>query len=150
MSKDWQEDVRKFNEKFDIYIGKEPSFPPEEEEKLAFKLVTEEFIELAEAIAERNLPKIIDSIDDSIYVLLGMALKYGADMNPIWDAIQEANMAKEGGGKRDDGKIMKPEGWVEPPIEEILKAQTSTKELPVAKTRINVEEVWAEESDNEV
>ena len=70
-----------------------------------------------------NITEIADGIADLIYVLLGTAIEYGININPIWDEVQRTNMLKEGGGIRPDGKILKPEGWLSPDIAGILKQQ---------------------------
>jgi len=76
---------------------------------------------------DEDLVEIADGIGDVIYVLLGTAVSYGIDLRPIFDAIHDSNMKKVGGCTRDDGKIMKPEGWVPPDIEGILAAQLRPK-----------------------
>ena len=73
-------------------------------------------------IAANYLADIADGIVDAIYVLLGTAVCYGIDIQPIWDIVHEANMKKTGGGKRIDGKVLKPHGWVPPDVKrEILR-----------------------------
>ena len=67
--------------------------------------------------------EIADGICDSIYVLLGAALELGINITPLWDEVQRTNMAKEGGAIREDGKILKPEGWKPPVISRLLKEQ---------------------------
>lgn len=39
----------------------------------------------------------------------------------VWDEIHRSNMAKVDGPVRDDGKILKPEGWVPPDVAGVLK-----------------------------
>lgn len=65
---------------------------------------------------DANLIEIADGIADQVYVSVGTAIALGIDMQPIWDLVQRANMDKFGPGswKRDDGKQMKPPGWVSP------------------------------------
>jgi predicted HAD superfamily Cof-like phosphohydrolase len=45
-------------------------------------------------------------------------------MEPIFEEVHRTNMLKTGGGKRHDGKILKPPGWERPKIAEILKRQS--------------------------
>jgi len=45
----------------------------------------------------------------------------------LWAEIQSANMRKFPGGKvlrREDGKVIKPEGWTPPDIESAVKRDT--------------------------
>jgi predicted HAD superfamily Cof-like phosphohydrolase len=118
-------------------VRKRPTEAPFDERVLRVKLLLEEVLELAEASgiqvkfagADLNeseityalsgkvdLALVADSIADISYVNYGAALCYGIDMEPIEEAVQEANMAKfgEGSYKRSDGKWMKPPNWVSP------------------------------------
>lgn len=55
-----------------------------------------------------------------IYVLVGAALAFGIPLDRVWSEVQRANMAKLGGARRADGKILKPEGWQPPRIHEAI------------------------------
>lgn len=67
---------------------------------------------------------VLDSICDSIYVLLGLAVVMGLPFDTAFGLVHAANMRKvmgEGLPKfRDDGKILKPEGW-EPPDRQLFE-----------------------------
>ena len=97
------------------------------------------------------LADIADGIADSIVVLIGTALAYGIPLQKVWDEVHRSNMDKvtklcfncHGGKlldgsvycqfcnntgrvpitprKREDGKILKPEGWVGPDIKSIIE-----------------------------
>jgi predicted HAD superfamily Cof-like phosphohydrolase len=54
---------------------------------------------------------------DEIYTIIGTAGEFGIDLAAVWDVVHRANMAKVGGGKDDQGKVLKPEGWQEPDVE---------------------------------
>lgn len=124
MSADWFQDVFDFHEKFRCYIGGNgPEIPCMGTPDLRRKLIREEFIELCAALQQEDMPGIADGALDLIYVVLGTLVSYGIDPRPIWDAIHAANMAKEGGGEREDGKILKPPGWTAPDVEGLLKIQ---------------------------
>ena len=118
-------DVLEFHKKFGCHIGEKPGFPSTEEEELKLRLVVEEYEELLLGIIHRDLAEIADAIIDLKYVLNGMAISYGIDLDPLWVAVQETNMAKEGGSTRGDGKILKPKGWVAPDIKGLLDKQRS-------------------------
>lgn len=60
---------------------------------------------------------------DMEYVILGTHNELGIDSNPLWAEVQAANMRKTGGATREDGKIMKPEGWRPPDVTGALRAQ---------------------------
>jgi predicted HAD superfamily Cof-like phosphohydrolase len=89
-------------------------------------LVTEETDEFFDAMADGDLPKIADGIADSIWVLCVTAIRLGIDLPPVWEEVRRTNMAKFGPGsrRREDGKLLKPPGWVAPDIEGVLANQT--------------------------
>lgn len=67
-----------------------------------------------------------DALVDSNYYALNAAAKCGIQLDKIFDAVHEANMAKrdtETGKfkRREDGKILKPEGWKSPNIVQVVK-----------------------------
>lgn len=121
--RNWQRDVQKFHEKFGAVIGNinDPVDPVLT--KLRKDLIEEEHMELQHALDTGVYEHIAKEAADLIYVILGTMVSYGIDINPIWDAVQESNMNKEGGSKRSDGKVMKPEGWKPPDIKGILEVQ---------------------------
>lgn len=123
MSTNWQEDVRKFHVACRHYQGLEPTVPPKEVKTLRFVLIKEEAEETLKAILADDLVGIADGIADTIVVLLGTAVSYGIEMQPIWDEVHKTNMAKEGGVKREDGKSLKPEGWKPPDVKSLLIKQ---------------------------
>lgn len=74
--------------------------------------------ELQELMAASSLNEELDAICDAIWVLIGYGLARGYDMNKAWAEVARSNMAKihEDGTvkRREDGKILKPEGWTPP------------------------------------
>lgn len=123
MSIDWTADVIDWHRKFcPERIGATPRLD-RERVPLLFALIEEEFRELATALEAGHLPAIADGGGDLIYVVLGAMTTMGIDMRPVWDAIQTANMAKEGGSRRADGKVLKPPGWQPPDVAAVLARQ---------------------------
>lgn len=114
----WQLDVAEFHRKFGvpIYTGR----PEIRRGALRRKLILEEANETADAIEAGDLPEAIDGLVDTIYVCLGAALEFGVDLAPFFAEVHRTNMAKEGGPTREDGKIMKPEGWKPPAIAQMI------------------------------
>jgi predicted HAD superfamily Cof-like phosphohydrolase len=68
-----------------------------------------------------------DSFVDAWYYMLNTAVKKGADLDSIFKVVHRANMAKRfPDGKfhrREDGKVIKPDGWKEPNIVGEIKRQ---------------------------
>lgn len=65
----------------------------------------------------------IDGLCDLLYVVYGAAVTFGIDLFPFFSEVHRSNMAKTGGGNREDGKVLKPDGWTPPKIKEIREAQ---------------------------
>ena len=101
-----------------------PSIPERRVQALKMALVVEEFLELEHAVDADDLAGIADACADLIYVVVGQALAYGIDLRPVWAAVQQANMAKIGGHRRADGKVLKPKGWTPPDIARVLREQS--------------------------
>lgn len=121
---DMFQDVLEFHKKFvPNQIAKLPMWPSYDIMLLRGKLIREEIEELIKAFDNADFEGIVDGSLDLVYVLLGTLVAMGVDARPAWQEIQRANMAKEGGGLRGDGKVMKPEGWVPPDIVGVLSRQ---------------------------
>ena len=118
-----QSDVADFHVKFGRPISRFPKVISDLDSSLRKNLITEEFTEVIKAIDDKDLVEIADGIADLIYVLMGTALEYGIDMEPIWEEVHSTNMEKVGGKIREDGKILKPDGWKAPNIKELLSTQ---------------------------
>lgn len=129
----WQQDVLDFHRETEIDIGGQP--PMIRRPELRSELILEETKEVVEALTgvkitglaidpepgTQSLLGAIDGIVDLIVVAIGTAIEMGIDLDPFWDEVQRANMAKAGGPKRDDGKQLKPPGWVPPDHAKILR-----------------------------
>lgn len=62
----------------------------------------------------------IDGLCDLTYVVMGGAVNAGINLQPHFDEVHAANMRKLAGPKREDGKQLKPEGWVGPDHQKVL------------------------------
>jgi predicted HAD superfamily Cof-like phosphohydrolase len=121
--RDWQADVTEFHKKFGLPVGRKPRIPDKQVKNLRRSLIAEEAKEIFRAIENDDLAGVADGVADLIYVALGTTISYGIDLHPIWEAVQEANMSKIGGGKRHDGKIMKPSRWQAPDVDKLIGEQ---------------------------
>jgi len=113
-------DVLTFHRMLGEYIGDLPRRPPYKVEILRRALLVEEYNELIDALDTSNFAEIADGIADLIYILVGMAINYGIHLPCVWDVVHKANLAKAGGGKDKNGKIMKPLGWEHPDIASVV------------------------------
>lgn len=109
--------VLTFQDKFGKPIGETPGF---QDVELRKSLIKEESKEAIDAIEAGDFPGAVDALCDLIYVCLGAAVAWGVDLSPIFQAVHNTNMAKEGGATRSDGKILKPEGWAPPDVRGLL------------------------------
>lgn len=93
---------------------------------LYFDLIKEEFEELSEAMAAGDTIEVLDAIVDILVVTIGAGHSIGADVEGAWQEVMKTNFAKidpETGKvrKREDGKVLKPEGWTPPELNSFIK-----------------------------
>lgn len=115
-----------FNEAFDIPKLETPNLGPKELIELRIKLLTEEVQEYAEAARSGDLVEVLDALADIGYILAGTIINHG--MQDIYDdafnEVHRSNMSKLVDGKvirREDGKVLKPEGWQPPQLAQFLQ-----------------------------
>jgi predicted HAD superfamily Cof-like phosphohydrolase len=82
--------------------------------ELGWNLVEEEFEEMKKGWSEKDLKAIADGGVDLVWVICGLFLRMGVDFDKVWAGVKAANFAKQGGPVREDGKLLKPEGWKPP------------------------------------
>jgi predicted HAD superfamily Cof-like phosphohydrolase len=99
-----------------------PSVPQSDVSDLAQlykKLIDEEYEEFLEAYYANDDAEQLDACFDMIWVIVGYMKSRGWDCEAAWDEGAYSNLAKidKVTGKvirREDGKILKPEGWKTP------------------------------------
>ena len=116
-------DSRNDVEKFMVACGQTENST--EQKDLYMKLIREEFNELKAAYAQNNIVEIADACADLKWVIEGLELTMQFPQQAVWDEVARSNHAKISPSgkveKRQDGKVMKPEGWTPPNIKKILK-----------------------------
>jgi predicted HAD superfamily Cof-like phosphohydrolase len=121
------EDVKEFQTAFKLPVGDRPHLPKNEDERqLRIKLLEEEFNEYLAAEVRDDLVEVADALADIIYIACGTAVSYGIPLDKVFAEVHRSNMAKLVDGKpiyREDGKVMKPQGWQPPNIERILELE---------------------------
>jgi len=90
------------------------------------KLIKEEVEEFWEAEAVSDDVEQIDACFDMMWVIIGYMKSRGWDCEKIWDEGAKSNLSKIDpvSGKvirREDGKILKPEGWKPPDFTKFVK-----------------------------
>ena len=129
---DEQRLVTEFFRAFDIVIGPSPSIPDEATCALRVNLMQEEFDELCEALAQRDVEAVTKELADLLYVVYGTAVSCGIDMAPVFREVHRSNMSKVGGHKRADGKWLKPPDYSPACLQPILAAQSSLEHQDAA------------------
>ena len=89
----------------------------ESQYNMYLSLVEEEFKELQVAIENKDEQEQFDALLDIVVVCIGAMHSMGADPEGGWKEVMSTNFAKvdkETGKvrKREDGKVLKPIGWV--------------------------------------
>lgn len=97
-------------------------------EAVAFirEMVNDELDELVEAETPVDQA---DALVDAIYYICDCAVRHGMNLDPLFAIVHQANMGKVVDGKvirREDGKILKPEGWQRP--EPLLEKEMARQE----------------------
>jgi predicted HAD superfamily Cof-like phosphohydrolase len=88
-------------------------------------LIREETGELEDAIADNDRIEKLDALVDILVVTIGAIRAGGMNAEGAWKEVMYTNFAKidpETGKviKRDDGKVLKPEGWQAPKLSQFI------------------------------
>lgn len=91
-----------------------------------YSLLEEEWREYTKAMIEGDVVGVLDALVDMAYVIVGTGLiQFGREsFARAWAAVHESNMAKRWADGtfhlREDGKVLKPEGWEAPDLASIV------------------------------
>jgi NTP pyrophosphatase (non-canonical NTP hydrolase) len=98
-----------------------PAIPSEPHalEEFYLTLIKEEYHEFLEAIEDANDAEQLDACFDMMWVIIGYMKSRGWDCEQAWDEGAKSNLSKIDSVtgmviRREDGKILKPEGWQPP------------------------------------
>ncbi len=85
------------------------------------KLIDEEYTELQEALETNDRQEQLDALIDILVVTIGAIHSAGFDGEGAWNEVMRTNFAKIDPTtgkvrKREDGKVLKPEGWTAPEL----------------------------------
>jgi predicted HAD superfamily Cof-like phosphohydrolase len=84
-------------------------------------LIEEEVGELNDAVADDDTVEQLDALVDILVVTMGAIRAAGWDGEGAWKEVMNTNFAKVDPTtgkviKREDGKVLKPEGWLAPQL----------------------------------
>ena len=99
--------------------------PSEANYKMYLGLIDEEVGELVDAVAANDRVEQLDALVDILVVTMGAIRAGGFDGEGAWKEVMDTNFAKinpETGKviKREDGKVLKPEGWKAPELAKFI------------------------------
>jgi predicted HAD superfamily Cof-like phosphohydrolase len=91
--------------------------------RLYHTLIKEEVQELEDSTTREDD---VDALIDILVVTIGALHSIGVDAEGAWREVHASNMAKIDAGtgvvlRREDGKILKPEGWQPPNLKQYLR-----------------------------
>ena len=117
-------DQEKFMRACDQTVGT----PNTEQYALYTNLINEETQELMVAIGEKDRVEQLDALIDILVVTIGAIHSMGADGESAWKEVMSTNFAKIDSltgrvRKREDGKVLKPIGWVAPNLKPYIKGE---------------------------
>ena len=97
-----------------------------DQSELYMNLIREEYAELILAKNDSDDTEICDACFDLIWVIVGYMHSRGWNTEDIWDEGARSNISKIDPTtgkviKREDGKILKPEGWKPPDFSKFVK-----------------------------
>jgi predicted HAD superfamily Cof-like phosphohydrolase len=101
---------------------------PEEVASLRTSLLREEVDEFATAAKNHDIVGIADALADILYVTYGAAITYGIDLDDVLAEVHRSNMTKLSAELppklREDGKVLKTEGYISPDIAGVIANQS--------------------------
>jgi len=124
MSTHWSKDISDMHQKFGVnkWFNKNKSDKALMKKYLMFRMLmlNEELHETMQAVNTDNAEEIVDGLIDICVFAIGTLNVLEVDADKAWDAIHNANMAKEPGVKAGRPNpfgmpdLLKPEGWKGP------------------------------------
>jgi len=109
----------------------------QEQFNLYVNLIDEEYNdELKAAIAAGDRKEMLDALFDIMVVTAGAIHSMGADGEGGWNEVMRTNFAKIDPTtgkvrKREDGKVLKPEGWQPPVLDSFVSKDIDIVGYPV-------------------
>ncbi len=116
--------VGTFMKTFGQEVKTKPSLSTEKINKLRLDLIKEELEELTEAMKNKDLLEVADSLTDILYVTYGAGHAFGIDLDQCFEEVQNSNMSKlDENGKpiyNDSGKVMKGPNYFKPDLSKFV------------------------------
>ena len=117
--------VKLFMQTFGQEVKSKSEFPSERITKLRYDLIKEELDEFGEAVKNKDLKEVADSLTDILYVTYGAGHAFGINLDECFEEVQKSNMSKLGeDGKpiyNEQGKVMKGSKYFKPDLGKFIK-----------------------------
>ena len=117
--------VKLFMQTFGQEVKSKSEFPSERITKLRCNLIKEELDEFGEAVKNKDLKEVADSLTDILYVTYGAGHAFGINLDECFEEVQKSNMSKLGeDGKpiyNEQGKVMKGSKYFKPDLSKFIK-----------------------------
>jgi predicted HAD superfamily Cof-like phosphohydrolase len=99
--------------------------PSELNYQMYLGLIEEEVGELNDAVATNDTVEQLDALVDILVVTMGAIRAAGFNGEGAWEEVMKTNFAKIDPTtgkviKREDGKVLKPEGWLAPQLAQFI------------------------------
>ncbi len=118
------ESVKKFMETFGQEVQSKAKFPSDKIVELRYKLIQEELHEFLEAVKNKDIKEVADSLTDILYVTYGAGHAFGINLDNCFKEVQRSNMSKlDENGKpiyNKDGKVMKGPNYFAPDLTKFI------------------------------
>ena len=105
--------------------------PSEDNYKMYLTLINEEVSELLYAVEQNDRVEQLDALVDILVVTAGAIRAAGWNGEAAWQEVMRTNFAKIDSAtgkvrKREDGKVLKPEGWTAPELAQFVDTDEFT------------------------
>ena len=118
------ENVKKFMKTFGQEVKEKAEFPSDKITSLRYDLISEELLELKDAINNKDIKEVADALTDILYVTYGAGHAFGINLDKCFEEVQNSNMSKLGeDGKpiyNDKGKVMKGPNYFKPNLNKFV------------------------------
>jgi len=109
-----------------VFIDACDQQPSQENTRLYHTLINEEYNEFIQAVLDKDDVEQLDACMDMIWVILGYCYMKNYNVYGAWEEVARSNLSKidrKTGKviKREDGKVLKPEGWASPDLKSFIK-----------------------------
>jgi len=97
-----QKKVRDFHEMVDMLICKKPTNPSGGMRLFKVKTIQKKLDKLKNAFQVNDLIEMADALGDLLYIVYGVGVSLGIDLEPVFNEVHRSNMTKKDGFNSDD------------------------------------------------